>query len=188
VALQWYDADRFAYPNVNGSRGVPGTQQRLFHLKHGEAEPWRNSILDILTAQLRSRYYYAEFMVYRPFVFKALHHANLMTPEDREMAARCIKSALLWPMAMWPCRNRKRLVPMLFTWTQNFLCVLLVLRMLTVNECLHEIMERYLDKQEVEDTVLLLLDWMHDVKQIDGIAGWSWPILESLYDEPAGRY
>ncbi|KAF2497843.1 hypothetical protein BU16DRAFT_326546 [Lophium mytilinum] len=188
VALQWHDADRFAYPNHSGSRGVPGAQQVLFRFDQGSAESWRGNILDIITAQLRSRYYYAEFMVYRAFVFKALHHPNSMTHEDKEMAARCLKSALLWPISMWPCKNRKRLVPVLFAWTQNFIGVLLVLRMLTVNECLHDIMEHYLDQGEVEQTVMLLLDWMRDVKQIDGIADWSWTFLEKLYDDVVGKF
>ncbi|KAF2808702.1 uncharacterized protein BDZ99DRAFT_389599 [Mytilinidion resinicola] len=188
VALQWHDADRFAYPNHSGSRGVPGAQQVLFRFNQGTAESWRGNILDIITAQLRSRYYYAEFMVYRAFVFKALHHPNSMTHEDKEMAARCLRSALLWPIAMWPCKSRKRLVPVLFAWTQNFIGVLLVLRMLTVDKCLHDIMGHYLDQGEVEQTVMLLLDWMRDVKQIDGIAEWSWTFLERLYDDVVGKF
>lgn len=29
--------------------------------------------LDVVTGQLRTRFYYARFIMYRPFVYKALH-------------------------------------------------------------------------------------------------------------------
>lgn len=145
-----------------------------------------SAILDILTAQLRSRYYYARFMIYRPFIFKALHYSELMSPEDRQLAGRCLQSALLWPIAMSTCKDRKRLVPVLFAWTQNFLGVLLILRMITVNDCMGQIARDYLDANEIKDTVLLLLNWMRDMKQVDGIAEWSWNILAAMYNEVPG--
>ncbi|KAK4551249.1 hypothetical protein LTR86_011270, partial [Recurvomyces mirabilis] len=37
-------------------------------------------------------------------------------------------------------------------------------------------------RREIESTIGLLLEWMRDVKQVDGIAEWSWGILEPLYD------
>lgn len=114
AALQWSDADRFAYPSANSLY----TRRPSMPLFTVTKESMRNeqsfsAILDILTAQLRSRYYYARFMIYRPFIFKALHYSELMSPEDRQLAGRCLQSALLWPIAMSTCKDRKRLVPVL---------------------------------------------------------------------------
>jgi len=87
---------------------------------------------------------------------------------------------------MSTCKDRKRLVPVLFAWTQNFLGVLLILRMITVNDCMGQIARDYLDANEIKDTVLLLLNWMRDMKQVDGIAEWSWNILAAMYNEVPG--
>ncbi|OCL05195.1 hypothetical protein AOQ84DRAFT_299382 [Glonium stellatum] len=186
-SLQWSDTDRFAYPSAN-SLYTRRPSVPLFTLAEEQvpSEQSTGAILDILTAQLRSRYYYARFMIYRPFVFKALHYPEHMSPEDRQLAGCCLQAALLWPIAMAPCKDRKRLVPVLFAWTQNFLGVLLILRMITINECMDQIAQTYLDANEIKDTVLILLDWMKDMKQVDGIAEWSWNILEQMYSEVPG--
>ncbi|KAF2086496.1 hypothetical protein K490DRAFT_44350 [Saccharata proteae CBS 121410] len=139
--------------------------------------------LDLTVAQLRSRYYYAKFMIYRPFVFKALHFPELLTEEDRSLVALCINSALMWPIAMAPPKNRKRLVPYLFSWTQNFLGILLILRMVTLNDTLQAICLHRVDQAQFSLTVRALLDWIMDMKQIDGIADWSWQILRPLWRE-----
>ncbi|OCK80798.1 hypothetical protein K432DRAFT_296919 [Lepidopterella palustris CBS 459.81] len=187
TALQWSDDDRFAHPNAPNLY-LPPASSPLFALTQESlrGESSQSAILYILTAQLRSRYYYARFIIYRPFIFKALHYPDHMSSEDRQLAARCLQSALLWPIAMYPCKDRKRLVPMLFAWTQNFLGMLLILRMITVSECMDSIASQYLDETEIKDTVMLLLSWMKDVKEVDGIADWSWPILQSLYSEVPG--
>lgn len=48
-------------------------------------------LYDIHVALLRTRYYYAKYMVYRPFVYKALHFPEMMTPEDIEGVAECLR-------------------------------------------------------------------------------------------------
>ena len=34
---------------------------------------------------------------------------------------------------------------------------------------------------DLDLTTILMLDWVKDVKQMDGIAGWSWRVLEPLF-------
>lgn len=140
----------------------------------------------VVTAQLRSRYYYAQFIIYRPFVFKALHFPEQMSNEDRHLAARCLQSGLLWPIAMSPCKDRKRLLPVLFAWTSNFLSILLIFRMITVSPMLDQIAREFLDPIEVEGTVMLLLEWIRDMAQVEGVARWSWSVLRELYHDVPG--
>lgn len=140
-----------------------------------------DSPIELGNSQLRSRYYYARFMIYRPFVYKALHFPNQMTEEDNHHAAACLEACLFWPISLDPARMRKRLVPYLFAWTQNFLGVLLILRMTTVDRTLRAIATTHLDSAYVEKTVHLLLDWFRDMRQVDGMAEWSWNILSNLY-------
>jgi hypothetical protein len=48
-------------------------------------------VYDIQVALLRTRYYYAKYMVYRPFVYKALHFPERMMQEDAESVAECLR-------------------------------------------------------------------------------------------------
>lgn len=57
---------------------------------------------------------------------------------------------------MDPSKGRKRLVPYLFAWTQNFLGILLMLHLTAMNATLRTIAEEYLDPSEIEQRVYLL--------------------------------
>ncbi|KAK3676216.1 hypothetical protein LTR78_003966 [Recurvomyces mirabilis] len=179
--LQWSDNDRFEFPATDPMTRRPN--EPLFSPDQGPIPIGHKYNLDVVTAQLRTRFYYARFMMYRPFVYKALHFPELMTEEDGNCCALALKSACLWPLAMAPPKNKKRLVPHMFAWTQNFMGILLVLNMCSVNDCLRQIVDEgtVVSRREIESTIGLLLEWMRDVKQVDGIAEWSWGILEPLY-------
>lgn len=184
--LQWNDQDKFDFPASDPTHRRPN--EPLFSVDSGPTPINREYNLDVVTAQLRTRFYYARFMLYRPLLYKALHFPELMTADDANCCALAIKSACLWPLTMAPPKNKKRLIPHLFTWTQNFLDILLILRMCTVNDCLRSIVEEggVVGRQEVELSIRLMLEWIRDVKQVDGIAEWSWGIFEPLYgQEPA---
>ncbi|KAF2426578.1 hypothetical protein EJ08DRAFT_616412 [Tothia fuscella] len=164
AVLQWKDESRTTYtPELRSPADSP---------------------VDLGNAHLRSRYYYAQFMVYRPLVYKALHFPDLMTEEDIRFTSYCLQACMLWPIAMDPPRMKKRLIPYLFAWSQNFLGVLLILRMTTENRMLGSIAERSIDPVEVEKTASLLLDWFRDMRQVDGMAEWAWEVLSSLYNVP----
>lgn len=184
-ALQWDDNKRFEYPDATAAL-VAGSQGPLFSYENTPATTYEmRSSLAMASAQLRSRYYYTRFMILRPFIFKALHYPEQMSPEDHDYAGQCLQSCLLWPIAMNPPRARKRLIPYLFAWTQNFFGVLLILRMVQENLTIRKIAEQYLDVDETEQTVHLLLDWFRDMRQIDGIAEWAWSVLTHLYGDYA---
>nr|POE79322.1 hypothetical protein CFP56_07387 [Quercus suber] len=177
--LQWNDAEKFNFPSLDPNSRQPNDS--LFTIDQGAVPIGHQYNLDIVTAQLRTRFYYARFMMYRPFVYKALHFPELMTSSDTHCCALAIKSACLWPLAMAPPKHKKRLCPHLFAWTQNFLGILLILWMSTENEYLKGICEDQVDRSEIDATIDLMLEWVKDVKQMDGIAEWSWKILEPLY-------
>ncbi|KAL1649935.1 hypothetical protein SLS58_001311 [Diplodia intermedia] len=177
--LQWTDEPpeaRFQYIHPDSPETV-----RSFAPGSTSIPSESPNALDLATAHLRSRYYYARFILYRPFVFKVLHWPAQTTDEDRQFAGMCIKSIMLWPIALAPPKNRKRLVPYLFVWTQNFISILLVLRATTVSAILTDICRKTIDNTELMLTVESLLEWLADVRTIDGVALWSWKILDPLF-------
>ncbi|KAI9659288.1 MAG: hypothetical protein M1821_001546 [Bathelium mastoideum] len=139
--------------------------------------------IDIATAQLRTRYYYARFMIHRPFVYKALHFPHLVNKQDIECIVTCLESALGWPIIMYPPKAKKRLVPFFFAWTQNFMGILLILRMSLENNLLGRISRERISQEKVEETVRLMLDWIRDAKQVDAVAVWCWNIVRPLYPD-----
>lgn len=177
--LQWSENDvmDFAASNPTGRR----LSAPLFS---GRGLTTANHMcdLDIAAAQLRTRFYYARFMVYRPFIYKALHFPDLMTAEDCQCCALAIKSVCLWPLALTPLKKMKLLVPSTWAWPQHFMGILLILNLCSTNDCLRSIVERELiEPQEIEQAVQLMLGWIRDAKQIDGIAERSWNLVKSLY-------
>jgi hypothetical protein len=53
--------------------------------------------------------------------------------------------------------------------------------MTTQSEILSYICQNNLEPGELEETASLMLDWIRDMKKVDGIAQWGWSILERLY-------
>ena len=186
-AIQWSDNDKFDFP-ANDPNARRSTDP-LFAPDRGDQPVTHKYNLDIATAQLRTRFYYARFMMYRPFVYKALHFPELMSNDDCNCCALAIKAACLWPLAMAPPKDKKRLVPHLFAWTQNFMGILLILKMCSVSDCLRSICDEggVVGRDEISRTVGLMLEWMRDVRQVDGIAEWSWGILAPLYGVAGGE-
>lgn len=135
------------------------------------------------TVQLRTRYYHAQFIIYRPYLWKALHHPEDVNSEDRMCCGMAIKTACRWPVALPPAVGKKRLVPHVFAWTQNFMSILLIFKLCSVNTLLQEIINEgeVVSREEVESTIKILMDWMNDVRQVDVIAEWAWGILAPLY-------
>jgi hypothetical protein len=164
------------FPNLDPASRRPN--EPLFSPDQGLVPMSHKYNLDVVAAQLRTHFCYARFIVYRPFVYKALHFPELMTANDANCCALAIQSCCIWPVSMAPPKNKKRLVPHLFIWTQNFTSILLILRMTQENRVLGQICDEHVNPNDVKRTVTLMLDWMRDVKYVDGIANWSWRILE----------
>jgi hypothetical protein len=178
-SLQWLDDDVLKFPRGNSTsrqlKGSPLVRKRDLIPTGYECN------FEVVTASLRTRFYYARYLIFRPFIYKALHSPELLTTDDAECCALGVQSACLWPLSMVLSRDKKRLVPHLFTWTHNVVSMLLVLRMTQEEGALKRICEKQVDPSDLESTIVLMLDWIKDVKQVDGIAEWSWKIIEPLF-------
>ena len=101
LALQWPEDDPTAFPGPSPLYAVrPYHQQLDPSLASGHSlftadldQPMvpLNHIYDIQVALLRTRYYYAKYMVHRPFIYKVLHFPKQVTKGDAEGAATCLK-------------------------------------------------------------------------------------------------
>jgi len=103
--LQWVEEDPTSFPNPNTG---PYSRQLDPNLSPQQAhsgislfsadlnsEPVHYPYLyDIQVALLRTRYYCAKFMVYRPFCYKALHYPEQMMQEDAQGVAECLACLL----------------------------------------------------------------------------------------------
>ena len=133
--------------------------------------------------RLRSWYYYARHLIYRPFVHKALHAQELMTAQDCVFAANCLQASLLWPLVMPPCTSMKRIIPGKLEWTHNCVELLLVLRMIRESDMLGSICDQYIDADELRQTTFALLSWVEDMSQVDGLAEWAVSLMAKLFPE-----
>lgn len=76
-------------PNLSSQNVHPGSP--LFTTDLGSEPVHYPYLYDIQVALLRTRYYYAKYTLYRPFVYKALHFPEQMTHEDAEGVAKCLQ-------------------------------------------------------------------------------------------------
>lgn len=119
-------------------------------------------------------------MLYRAFVYKVLHSPEKMSATDAEFCALAINSACEWPHSLHMARDTKRLFPHLFSWTQTCLGVLLIFRMTAKDDALRAICDEKIPHQEITRATAILLDWLEDVQQLDGIAGWCYGSIREL--------
>lgn len=101
--LQWAEDDPTSFPTPQSSNlgnfrqsvdpSLPASSSQNLPLFYSDldSEPVHYPyVYDIQVALLRTRFYYAKYMVYRPFVYKALHFPEHMTQEDAQGAAECL--------------------------------------------------------------------------------------------------
>lgn len=197
-SLSWPDDDPTAFPTIVGppsSQASRAYSQTLDPSLSSQDSPLFSAdlmreptqhpyVYEIQVALLRTRYLYARYMVHRPFIYKALHHPESMTQTDAEGAAECLRCMLRWPLSLSPASRRKRLIPYLFCWSQNFLGILLLLHMTRNSPILRQIKERLLGEsweRAADETVECLIDWIRDLRVGDAVAGWCWGIVKGVY-------
>jgi hypothetical protein len=178
--LHWNDGDKFDFRAARGQN--PPGQQSIFNRQSPIGSPREPGYdIDMAVAHLRTRFYHTQFLINRPFVYKALHVPELMTPDDRIKCSYAIKTACTWPLYLTPPICGKHLVPHLFAWTQNFMAMLCILRLCQRDVFLGEICrEGGIKREEMQRSSSLMVEWLEDVRQVDGIADWSIRILEPL--------
>lgn len=140
--------------------------------------------VDIAVTQLRTRFYHARFLICRPFIYEALHAPKLMTADDRIKCAFAIDAACLWPLSLAPPKNKKHLVPHLFSWTQNFVALIFVLRMCCKSGYLGDICQGSgIARGFIESTISSMIQWLEDVRQVDRVADWAMSVLGPAFSE-----
>ncbi|TVY19268.1 hypothetical protein LARI1_G002375 [Lachnellula arida] len=195
--LQWAEDRPAAFPSPQGnnagynqaidpelSHEKSYSQRHLFSTNLDEAPEDYPYLFDIQVALLRTRYYYAKYMAYRPCVYKVLHFPEQVTQDDAEGVAECLRACLKWPLTMSPVSRRKRLIPYLFCWSQNFLGILLIFHMTRHNVMLQNIRTNMCGptfEADANISIGLMLDWIRDLKSSDPIASWCWKILQGIY-------
>lgn len=180
--LQWLDENRYDFTEAGSATAY---RSRAFSSSPigGGTPTARMFDLAVLVAHLRSSFYYARFLICLPFVYQALHSPDSLTPEDVDYCALAVRNACLWPLSGNPSRNMKYLVPHHFTWTQQFVRILLILRVAHEDNALKRICQERIDADGMETTIFLLLNWIKDMTTIDGLAERSWNILRPLWGE-----
>jgi hypothetical protein len=170
--LKWKDEDKFDYKRVDPltKRSYPSFSSFL-----QSARPETIDLnMDIAVAHLRTCFYQARFLIHRPFVYKAFHHRSKVTATDRRLCAFAISAACLWPMSLSPPNSKQHLVPHLFSWTQNFLGLLLILEICQKDGYMREIcQEGNITEDVFEVSISAMKAWLKDVSQVDGIAEWG---------------
>lgn len=196
--LQWAEDDPASFPglqqadssdfdqalDLQSSSHQAQSRMPLFSIDQNKEPIQYPYFYDIQVALLRTRYYQAKYMIYRPFVYKALHFPEQMTQEDAEGVAECLRSCLKWPITLFPTSRQKRLVPYLFCWSQNLLSILLLIHMTRHNSMLSHIRAQLCGPKfeaEIDETVELMLEWVRDLQTTDPIALWCWKILQVVY-------
>lgn len=178
--LQWADSEMHDFPRIDVENRL---SEKLFSPDQGPVAIRHLYSMDVMVAYLRTRYYYARHLVYQPFIYKVLHFSERLTTEDVDCAAIAIRSACLWPLLMAPPKDKKRLIPQISSWSQVFISILLILQMTRKHDTLRNICETHVAAGDVQQTVSLMMNWLRDIKQIDGIAEQGWEFLETLFSK-----
>lgn len=103
--IQWDEDEPTIFPssqtpeaqseNIDPTLISPDPRSAFFSTNIDEEPAKYSYAYDIQVAMLRTRYYYARYMVYRPFVYKVLHYPELVTRDDAENAAQCLSVCFL---------------------------------------------------------------------------------------------
>jgi hypothetical protein len=101
-------------------------------------------------------------------------------PELTNVSQACLK----WPLTLSPASRRKRMVPYLFCWSQNFLGILLIFHLTRQSPILRQIRQQLCGpnfEADAEVSTEMMLDWIRDLKTSDPIAAWCYTILQGIY-------
>jgi hypothetical protein len=81
-----------------------------------------------------------------------------------------------------PPKDRKHLLPHLFSWTQSFLSLTLVLRACCLSKSLDDIGDDGGELRErVERSVDLMIAWLEEIRHNDGVADWGLRVFGACF-------
>ncbi|KXH36309.1 hypothetical protein CSAL01_02679 [Colletotrichum salicis] len=142
---------------------------------------------DVLEALLRSRFYHLEYLLFRPFVYKALHtRVENLTETDLSATKRFLEACLLWPIILPPAAQHKRMIPCLYFWSQNILGILIFLHLSATHPTLFQIRQSRCDStfdEAANMTITQGISWLRGLKDEDSSTRWCWAIIQGLYPD-----
>jgi len=152
---------------------------------HGEGGvgPSMINSKSILNATLRTRYKYAEYLIWRPYIYRALEVPSEMTRDDVECCYKAYKACSMWPLTSTTFQSQRRLIPHLYEYTHTLFGILVLFYVSSFSMALRPILESDHLFKEIETTKALCLAWIRDMKVVHPVANWCWHQLRIMYGE-----
>jgi hypothetical protein len=105
-----------------------------------------------------------------------------MTDNDRKECVLAVRIACFWPSCLLPLADRNHLLPHLFSWTQTFLSMTLLLRACRLFESFEGFGDESGELQEhVERSVDLMIAWLEGIRHEDRVADWGLRVFEACF-------
>ncbi len=158
----------------------------------------------ILDAALRTRYKYAQYLIWRPFLFNILHYPLGSNEADLEGAMKALKAISLWPLTHPVFNDQRRLLPHLYEYSHTIFGILLLLKAAEGNGPLVDAMKVATGgapptsgiegielnpgdnwqclSEELEVSKRCFLAWMKDMQVVHPVAAWCMGTLRQVYN------
>ncbi|XMA13627.1 hypothetical protein WAI453_006418 [Rhynchosporium graminicola] len=137
----------------------------------------------ILDASLRSRYKYAEYIIWRPYIFRVLHSPQDPAWHDVECCGKAFEACTLWPLTFAIFHSQRRLVPHIYEYTHTFFGILILMHVCSFNQFLGPLLHSMPAAFAPEVSIGLYLSWIRDMKVVHPVARWCWQLLKIVYKD-----
>ncbi|RDW87600.1 hypothetical protein BP5796_03294 [Coleophoma crateriformis] len=138
-----------------------------------------------LRAILRTRYKYAQYVIWRPYIYQVLHVQKDHSLHNIESSLIALKACTMWPLTFTAFQSQRRLVPHLYEYTHTFFGILILLHTCSLNPILGPIMKNSPAAYEIELSVNHYLSWIRDMKVVHPVAKWAWYLIKVIYKDHA---
>lgn len=174
-ALRWHDDD--------------AVEMLLQDALPGDGELGNNSIYQLpnptmlLNSSLQTRYKYVMYLIYRPYIYKALHEPDTITTEDLEGCKKALWACASWPLLLPVFQSRKRLIPHLYEYSHIYSSVLILLHVCSLSRPLRALLRSKDFSTVIEQSKSDFLLWLRDMQVVHPVAAWCWRLVQVLYKE-----
>jgi len=179
TALSWVDEE---------TSDVSGTQPKRLTNEDMEIEDnfMTSSMPDFkffLNAALQTRYKYAEYTIWKPYIKWVLHPSGSYNERKVENCRQALKACCLWPLTLGPFQSYKRLLPHLYEYTHALFEILILVQVCSCSPTTGPLLLSVLESHELQLSKKLYLRWIRDMKIIHPVAKWSWQLLKIICKE-----
>jgi len=149
-------------------------------------DPGITGMLDFkttLNASLRTRYKYAKYIIWRPYIFRVLHSPHDSAGYDVECCRSALKACTLWPLTFATFHSQRRLVPHIYEYTHTFFGILVLMRVCSSNQSLGPLLHSMPAAYDFGLSISLYLSWIRDMKVVHPVGRWCWELLKVIYKD-----